>query len=575
MEYARSRWPIALVLLDTVYFVMGSGCSFPPEWQGDWYQNALGDVRITTNEISSLGTCVQNVDSKYLVKSSSGHYDDQDCYRCLVVTPQHENIIEYKRSYCREERNIADVCSTITGDYQLYTMIRVPSTPVPCPFQGPFQFTYTNMSTGNKVCEFPVSEVHACADDSRFKFRFRKCQDMPYTSTAEYDFQCLATWSAKNYLFGKFTNPNMYDKAQMYRCFIHNFQVSPAEMAMSPDASCRGVTSSVGGALNMKFTQDKEKWPTPMCDFPDFFTAERRWRDLSGRFIIHVDANGQRFKLMSNHVSQDVVRYTEESVEAKYSIKCIDKIDEGVSLSQFEYRTFTTNDSCISQYQCLKIYKRSPKVIELYIGSKLRNERAACEQHNFANSTRYVFIPADSAATPCPLAGSYKFKDKSTGCSGNFKVGCGFKAEEIQIETACPNNEQNEILQCLHTWTEDHNIHVIVEKPGDPAMTGTCVTFGEDSKFRTVSTEQECNFMLPQILGKRITYQLMKPPETCKRDPRTLEGSTNAGVIRDMNNVLDGSSATSLDSISHVIWRKITLTLGFVIVLFTDRLCLR
>lgn len=90
---------------------------------------------------------------------------------------------------------------------------------------------------------------------------------------------------------------------------------------------------------------DKEKWPTPMCDFPDFFTAERRWRDLSGKFIIHVDANGQRFKLMSNHVSRDVVRYTEESVEAKYSIKCIDKIDEAVSLSQFEYRTFTTNDS--------------------------------------------------------------------------------------------------------------------------------------------------------------------------------------------------------------------------------------
>lgn len=60
--------------------------------------------------------------------------------------------------------------------------ITVHSVPVPCPFQGFYTFTYSNSTTtASKHCKNPISEILPCADDSKFKFAYRHCRNMPET----------------------------------------------------------------------------------------------------------------------------------------------------------------------------------------------------------------------------------------------------------------------------------------------------------------------------------------------------------------------------------------------------------
>ncbi|ESO92649.1 hypothetical protein LOTGIDRAFT_162569 [Lottia gigantea] len=72
-------------------WALGSQCTFPPEWRGKWYQSQLEDVQIHLHNITRIGHCVQKEDNKYLL------FDRQNsCFRCLVFTPRHKNILQYK-----------------------------------------------------------------------------------------------------------------------------------------------------------------------------------------------------------------------------------------------------------------------------------------------------------------------------------------------------------------------------------------------------------------------------------------------------------------------------------------------
>ena len=63
----------------------------------------------------------------------------------------------------------------------LFFPFSAPSTPVSCPFSGSYVFTYINGTLGSNRCETPKSEIRACADPSKFKFVYKKCQGIPGT----------------------------------------------------------------------------------------------------------------------------------------------------------------------------------------------------------------------------------------------------------------------------------------------------------------------------------------------------------------------------------------------------------
>lgn len=58
-------------------------------------------------------------------------------------------------------------------------LFAVPGKPETCPFQGRYSFSY--MHNGKGPCSNPQSEIHACADESKFKFIYKACPGIPNT----------------------------------------------------------------------------------------------------------------------------------------------------------------------------------------------------------------------------------------------------------------------------------------------------------------------------------------------------------------------------------------------------------
>lgn len=59
--------------------------------------------------------------------------------------------------------------------------VAVNAKPVSCQLHGPFTFTY---SRGHGECNYPVSHVDTCTDDSRLLFRFQACADVLGTESS-------------------------------------------------------------------------------------------------------------------------------------------------------------------------------------------------------------------------------------------------------------------------------------------------------------------------------------------------------------------------------------------------------
>ena len=71
---------------------------------------------------------------------------------------------------------IPKMCSYIEGDANLYSLFRVDSNPVPCPFRGPLRFSYDR---GRGECGSPASEMESCTEETRLVFNYQACPNVP------------------------------------------------------------------------------------------------------------------------------------------------------------------------------------------------------------------------------------------------------------------------------------------------------------------------------------------------------------------------------------------------------------
>jgi len=46
-----------------------SGCEFPADWQGKWYESGVGDVIVTSRNVSRKGFCLETVADFYLLEN--------------------------------------------------------------------------------------------------------------------------------------------------------------------------------------------------------------------------------------------------------------------------------------------------------------------------------------------------------------------------------------------------------------------------------------------------------------------------------------------------------------------------
>ena len=79
--------------------------------------------------------------------------------------------------HCSDVSSFNLICLKVLINYIYKT---VDAKPIPCPFQGPFKFTYNR---GQGECSYPQSTIDTCTDDSHLQFRFQACHDVPGTES--------------------------------------------------------------------------------------------------------------------------------------------------------------------------------------------------------------------------------------------------------------------------------------------------------------------------------------------------------------------------------------------------------
>lgn len=79
--------------------------------------------------------------------------------------------------YCHEKQaTLNEMCTSIKSDDTLYSMFRVNSKPIPCPFSGSsFTFTYDK---GFGECAAPISLGEKCTDESKLLLKYQACPDI-------------------------------------------------------------------------------------------------------------------------------------------------------------------------------------------------------------------------------------------------------------------------------------------------------------------------------------------------------------------------------------------------------------
>lgn len=515
-----SKWNICLLIIVTV----NEACDFPDGMRGRWFQSRYGELEISHNEITKKGTCAQKLDNRYLLYNRDRH-----CYTCVVFTMWHRNILQYKESYCLVDNDLNTVCNRIDGEAELHTIVRVSSVPVTCPFQGYYSFKYSNSSTHNRQCSYPLSEIRACADDSKFKFIYQRCHGMPETSYKELDFQCLATWeNGEKFLYGKFTSPQLTSREQQYRCFMHNFFSMSGDMSISADATCQGLQSPTVGVSTMSLDKDPHdvRWPLPRCSFSKFLIHHKRWRDLPGNYEFEVSSQIIRIK-DTNIKDNSIYGSDEDRSETWLMLRCM---SNDVSIHDDKVHQFVahaTDDKCVSKYRCIRLTKRHSKVVEVEIGEAVNDDYDACKTDHFSVGLKFIIIQKHShsirSSTSCPTPGIFRYADKASECNGQFISGCRV-SDEIEIQNYCPRMSRRsvDIYQCLVSWEEDGTKYVIAHHPGNNKNSAKCLVYKEYYDGIDVHEDEYCSDRMSVITSRKINFALFKPADGITKRTRSI-----------------------------------------------------
>ena len=160
-----------------------------------------------------------------------------------------------------------------------YVDSTVDTTPVKCPFEGPYKFSY---SRGHGDCKEPLSSIDSCTDDAHLVFRFQACADVYGSESRAETMECLGEWKegSVRYLVGKLHHNSAKTDEDKFRCFVFEKlkDDSSYQIAQSGDGTCDGIYSPYEGSRTMRLTKTEPVSPT--CYFPSWMSAQRHWQTL-------------------------------------------------------------------------------------------------------------------------------------------------------------------------------------------------------------------------------------------------------------------------------------------------------
>ncbi|KAK8733216.1 hypothetical protein OTU49_006530 [Cherax quadricarinatus] len=566
--------PLMLVVLLSVISLASGVCEFPAEWSGKWFRSGMGQegpIVITRSSISKTGDCEEKGKSnRYLVKE-----EKYNCRKCMVINMKHNNIIQYKESYCDDtmEMDLRALCMGITGDAMLYSMFRLSAEPVTCPFHGPLTFTY---SKGYGECVQPVSQVDSCAEDSRLLFRHQACADVPGSESFVEELVCLASWKegSNHYLVGKVNHIHANSDEDRYRCFIyehphHQGNTQTWNLAQSADATCQGLISAHEGSKTMKLT--KVTHNGRKCKFPGWLTAHRHWHTLDNSqsyFVYHkntslrisngtaapqdIETRGHTdFRLVCHKYENHREHHEHRRPGAGGSSGGGGGGGSGSSGGDHHkhHRDHADEDhvtvvahvtvGCKSGYQCLRIYRRDEHVVQVRSGELAFTAEEACSSHYWSPTTANLttLVAAGGPPGPCGPFGRYHVPDALVPCAGDaptfthVTVGCNSDSgNTLQLNARCPE-ESVYVFHCHGQWESEGVTYVVASPMSRASGAPRRVCFA---------------YSVASAPGAAHTLTLTARHDTCiqrQHDAHIALNATLAGKCMEVGSMSSGSSS--------------------------------
>ncbi|XP_049823135.1 uncharacterized protein LOC109604502 [Aethina tumida] len=397
------RWSIfiryAFILFGSLHltatFKQQGQCFFPKHWEGNWFQSGVRQpVLIEGSRLSTKGRCLASEGDKFVMLD-----EKRACYRCVVIHQKHPNVLQYKETFCHGRDALPTLCSLITGDALLFSLFRENAQSVPCPFRGPFTFTYNR---GHGECRSPVSSIDSCTEESRLLLSYQACPDIHSSESTVEELQCLALWKegSSRYLVGKVHHNHATSNEDRFRCFVYE-KTSPSSeaqdgvdyrVAQSGDATCNGLFSASEGSRTMTL----KRAPTVnKCRFPPWVANYNHWHtlDYAATYSFHHRNSTLRITNSSGLEMRVVCS------QVKYSSR-----DENTVILLTHFTT-----GCQSGFTCMSFYRRDVHVIEVQIGAHAKRQEDACGPA-FFNRTNlpYVTLVTTSPETrACPYMGKF------------------------------------------------------------------------------------------------------------------------------------------------------------------------
>lgn len=480
-------------------------CQFPIDWTGSWFQSGVREtVVIRRNSISiesklDGGNCTHSHRDKFVIKHYTFTGNRGDCYTCLAITEKHSNVLQYKMSECvNRKSSLKDICGRITGDAPLYTMFRVGGDTVPCPFVGPFEFSYDN---AYGECSDPASHMDVCTDETKLKLSYQACADILLSEHKNVQLECTATWQegSSNYLVGRFSHKSIMSDEESYRCFVYEATPEGFNVAQSADATCNGLYTATGGPVSMHLRKDS--YPSAMCSFPLWMTSVKKWRPLQDHYKFVIDATGGIISKINNHHK---IMHTD---------RCIDIKSQSDNMTTFV--TFTI-EGCRHGYKCFKVHRRNEQIIEIQYGNIADSASAACKVDKFDDGEAFeTLVHASSLREEsCPQGGRYKIIETTTSeiCS-NRKSTANFGCDDpnkITVSHICEANNINdvalqivkEIYNCHGHWAEDGVQYLIASDKNEAT---SCMVFSKEDGVIRISNHLTSCERTPSKYLNRVT----------------------------------------------------------------------
>jgi len=461
-------------------------CQFPAHWAGSWFQKGVPDaIRIINGNISEKGICRESNGDKFLIENRN-----EKCVRCMVINEKHVNVLQYKETYyCHpinsNKLSLEQLCSEINGDAPLLSLFRLETSPVSCPFTGPFTFSY---SRGPGECRDPISTIDSCTDTAHLLFKFQACADVYGSESRVEELECFADWKegSVRYLVGKMHHRSAKTDEDKFRCFV--FEKSKDDsgysIAQSGDATCDGLLSPTEGSRTMKIT--KATRATPRCHFPKWLTSHKHWKTLDGLqlYDFGFSRNNNSFRVF-NITNGEIVRQT----------MCIhDELGQSNNDDAFSQFTVHFTSGCESGFVCMRIYKRGTHVIEIQTGNPASQVSDACGPHNFRLQTaRYLTLTTVSPETKeCPFDGIYAVVPGGTErpmspssdrnlfiCSEQSSLNARCKSlDHMQLQSRCSFNDATRNFRCHGGW-EENGTHFLIAYSNEDKLQ-YCLTYNRE-----------------------------------------------------------------------------------------------